>query len=536
MRFPLLSVPLLGAALAAALASPEAARSAFSPSSLPSSAWAPSALSSTIELAGSLARSTAAYTLRKDYGHADQGDSWIVGVKGAPANGGFVEAVEGKGNARRKVDITPLGSDDETTYYQLALVPPHSSDMTFVTLSVVLPHATRPEPPAMPQNADSIFMLFEGDLLAPLAGLSTAQRAKLTEMKVRFKTPTPRIVSATSPDGFVLHQQSGSATLTFTLQGDAATLPPQVARVHYQQPEAIASIRRLDRLVELSHWGANLAIQDTIDLFNAGPKLLGQFARIDYQKALMHRRQHLTAISSLSLELPPSTHNPYFYDVVGNVSTSRFRPSSSSSASNKPLLPSQKRRAQQAREPTVLELQPRYPLLGGWNYSFTIGYDLPLGEYVKAREGAGKGQYVAAVPILTPVKDVAVDEVRVEIRLPEGARDIAVHAPFPLTSLSVPSSSSPATGENLAWTYLDSTGRPTVVLTKHACTDRHGGDVLIEYTLPPLADALQKPLACASVLLALFVAIIAAKRVSCGIRSPREAVVAVPVLVEKREK
>jgi len=144
--------------------------------------------------------------------------------------------------------------------------------MTYVTLSVDLPHATRPDPPSMPQNADSIYMLFEGDLLAPLTGLSPEQRAKVTDMKVRIKTPTPRIVSAKAPDGFVMHQQVGSATLVFTLQGDAGSLAPQVARVHYQQPEAIASIRSLERLVELSHWGANLAVQDSIDLFNAGPK------------------------------------------------------------------------------------------------------------------------------------------------------------------------------------------------------------------------------------------------------------------------
>lgn len=164
---------------------------------------------------------------------------------------------------------------------------------------------------------------------------------------------------------------------------------------------------------------------------------MGQFARIDYQKASMHRRQHVTAVSSLSLQLPPSTHNPYFYDVVGNVSTSRFRPSSSSSlsgaASNKPLLPSQKRR----REPAVLDLQPRYPLLGGWNYSFTVGYDLPLGEFVKARGGGEKGRYVAAVPFLTPVKDVSIEDVRVEVRLPEGARCVAS---FPLSPRRVPRS------------------------------------------------------------------------------------------------
>lgn len=46
----------------------------------------------------------------------------------------------------------------------------------------------------------------------------------------------------------------------------------QIAAVPFQQPEAVAAIRKLDRIVELSHWGNNLAIQDTIDLFNAGPE------------------------------------------------------------------------------------------------------------------------------------------------------------------------------------------------------------------------------------------------------------------------
>jgi len=228
----------------------------------------------------------------------------------------------------------------------------------------------------------------------------------------------------------------------------------------------------------------------------------------------MHRRQGVTAVSSLALQLPPSTHNPYYYDVVGNVSTSRFRPSPSTS--NKAVLPSHANKKR--REPAVLELQPRYPILGGWNYSFTIGYDLPLAEYVKMRSGAKKGQYVAAVPFLTPVKDVAVDNVRVEVRLPEGARcvpslslflaldvlprrrdpvthaalvsarrDIAVHAPFPLTSLSFPSSASDGSKNEgtVAWTYLDSTGRPTVVMTKRACSDRHGQDVLVRPSFSP---------------------------------------------------
>lgn len=131
----------------------------------------------------------------------------------------------------------------------------------------------------------------------------------------------------------------------------------------------------------------------------------------------MHRRNSPLAITSLALVLPPNIHSPYFIDIVGNVSTSRFRPSSPSIG-----LPSQRKKA----TASLLELTPRYPLMGGWNYTFTVGYDAPLGEFVKRRGS----EYVLAVPFLTPVKDVAVDDVSVSIRLPEGARSVLFLSSF----------------------------------------------------------------------------------------------------------
>ncbi|GAA5880584.1 hypothetical protein JCM3774_004743 [Rhodotorula dairenensis] len=497
------------------------------PARYPTSVWAPTALSSTVQLGGSLTRSSATYSLEK-LGSATAGaDAWTVAVKDA-RQGGWVEATAGKGAGKRKLDLVPAAVDDDLTLYSLDLAPESDSGATSlaVTVSAVQSHQTVPFPAKLAQNAESVYLLWKGDLLAPLAGLPADQRAQLKEVKVRVKTPTPMIVAYETPEGFDAHQQAGSATLTFTSKPgvDFSTLSEQIASVHFRQPEAVAAIRKLDRIVELSHWGNNLAIQDSIDLFNAGPELDGQFARIDYQKASMMRRQGITAIPSLSLSLPPSASNPYFYDLVGNVSTSHFRSPAAalSSASSQ-----QKKVKRNSHAPAVLELKPRYPILGGWNYSFTIGYDLPLGEFVRARKSAGRGKYLAAVPFLTPIKDVAIDAVRVEIRLPEGARDIHVRTPFPVSSVSYPTfvprlfgkHHTVQEGGSIAWTYLDSTGRPVVVLTKEGCTDMHGGDVLIEYTLPVLVDWFQKPIACASVLASLFVAIALAKRVKMAIPS-----------------
>ncbi|GAA5881471.1 hypothetical protein JCM16303_005667 [Sporobolomyces ruberrimus] len=495
------SLPLL-ATLACAQASRQ---EAFAGSS---SAYHPTHVSSSIELGGSLTRSTTSYQLARAAGR--EGENWVIGIRHGGKTGGWVEATQGKGAKKAKLALLPVGDKDDLIYYSLALSPPITTNdaKTTVTISTVLSHASVPKPEILPQNAESIYMLWEGDLLAPLAGLSSEEKSKIEEVKVRVKTPTPRVLSAREPEGFSVAHAQGSAMVTFSSKGSVADLPPQIAALHYQQPEAIASIRTLDRIVELSHWGSNLAIQDNIELANSGPALEGHFARIDHQKAGMMRRQNSLAITSLSITLPANAHSPYYYDSVGNVSTSRFRPSTSpSSSSGSGILPSQKKRINTKPSPALLELQPRYPLLGGWNFSFTVGYDLPLQDWLKVRKSSSRPKYVAAVPFLTPIKDISVDKVRLEIRLPEGARNVRAISPYPVEEEPL----------KTVKTYLDSIGRPTVVMEKTGCTDRHGESVLIEYDLPFLSDLLQKPLACASVLSSIFLIVIAMRRVSFGI-------------------
>jgi oligosaccharyltransferase complex subunit alpha (ribophorin I) len=106
----------------------------------------------------------------------------------------------------------------------------------------------------------------------------------------------------------------------------------------------------------------------------------------------------------LTLGLPPSSYKPYYYDIIGNVSTSHFRPSRDGKTAK-----------------ALLQLTPRYPVLGGWNYTFTVGWDMPLAGYLK-NAADGHARKVLSVPFLTGLKDVAVDEAEVSVILPEGAR------------------------------------------------------------------------------------------------------------------
>jgi oligosaccharyltransferase complex subunit alpha (ribophorin I) len=230
-------------------------------------------------------------------------------------------------------------------------------------------------------------------------------------------------------------------------------------------------------------------------------------------------------LSGLIVTLPAGVTSPYFIDTVGNVSTSHFRPASTAA------------RSPRARPATSsLELKPRYPLFGGWQYDFTIGYDAPLRSHLRR---LADGSYLLAVPFLTASRDMAVDDAEVRIVLPEGATcvscrpraraneadvrahsDVKVHPPFPASPRLV-----------MHKTYLDTTGRPAVVLSKRICTDKHAIDVLVRprarlrdarRQIDELAQVsyryrstalLQKPMAVAGVAFAMFLAGIGLRRV-----------------------
>lgn len=112
-------------------------------------------------------------------------------------------------------------------------------------------------------------------------------------------------------------------------------------------------------------------------------------------------------LHSLRLELPPGINNVYYYDLVGNVSTSRFNPA--------PVVP----KGEPVKKPSVLEVKPRYPVMGGWNYTFTLGWDADLAN--AAGYNKSSGEYTVEVPIMTAISGAIVDNLEVKIVLPEGA-------------------------------------------------------------------------------------------------------------------
>jgi len=267
----------------------------------------------------------------------------------------------------------------------------------------------------------------------------------------------------------------------------------QVLSIHYEYDKPILSVVKYERAAEISHWGANLNIEDKVMLRNDGPKLKGQFSRLEYLQGRYYKKISSQILTNFILDLPAGIYQPYYYDLIGNVSTSRFRPGRQSA-------PGSKRPSQ----PGWLELRPRYPVMGGWNYSYTLGWDAPLADSVKYE--AKTGQYVLGVPFMTPIPSAAVSEAEVKIILPEGAHVESVHPPFEVDEIY--------DGTHVA--YLDTIGRPTIVFKKNSLTDEHKGMIYVTYTVP-LSTHLRKPFAVATAMIGIFALAMIARRVDARI-------------------
>jgi len=156
--------------------------------------------------------------------------------------------------------------------------------------------------------------------------------------------------------------------------------------------------------------------------------LKGPFSRADYQRAPTFGQ---TAVKSWKQYLPPHTFDLYYRDEIGNISTSHVW--------NTP-------------EAVEFEIIPRFPLFGGWKTNYYFGYNLPLQDFLLISGST----YVLNVTFSADIENVVVDDITVKLILPEGVNDIKVHAPFKIDSET----------RDIHYTYLDTTGRPVVILKK----------------------------------------------------------------------
>ncbi|KAL2522072.1 Dolichyl-diphosphooligosaccharide--protein glycosyltransferase subunit 1A [Forsythia ovata] len=372
----------------------------------------------------------------------------------------MVTISEGKGKIKGVSGSLPIRvvKPEETppalSWYLVSL-PKELGKGESISLDVkaVFTHILRPFPEKITQ-ADIQLLAFQDSAyyLSPYAVKVQTLTVKLPEPKVESYTKLENTKVSGSEIKYGPYENLPSFSYT-----------PIV--VHFVNNKPFAVARELVREIEISHWG-NVQVTESYNIHHAGALITGEFSRLDYQ-ARPHVRG-ASAFRNLVAKLPPRAHSVYYRDEIGNISTSNLWGDSAK---------------------TLLEIEPRYPMFGGWRTSFTIGYGLPLQDFLFQSEGK---RYLN-ISFGCPMDEVVIEKLVVKIVLPEGSKDISVSVPFPVNQL-----------EETKFSHLDMVGRPVIVLEKSNVVPEHNQYFQVYYKFNSLS-LLWEPLMLISGFFFLFV-------------------------------
>ena len=262
------------------------------------------------------------------------------------------------------------------------------------TLSISYTYLSAFNPlPAAIKQADTQFVVYEFSAYVASSYVTLKQ-------KTDVKFGTTNIPEYTVIPGKPESPQKQGTKFTYGSYGEVAAGAVEPVKVRFEFTKPLIHISLLERDIEVSHWGGNVAFEERYTLHNRAANLSKQFSRVEWASQQYYNPPS-TAIKELKFPLKVGSLTPYFTDVIGNVSTSRFR--------------SNKREAN-------LEIKPRYPIFGGWNYPFRVGWDADVKKFLRKISG-GHG-YILNVPFLEGPKQpegVAYEHIELRVILPEGA-------------------------------------------------------------------------------------------------------------------
>ncbi|XP_044462616.1 dolichyl-diphosphooligosaccharide--protein glycosyltransferase subunit 1B-like [Mangifera indica] len=387
----------------------------------------------------------------------------------------FVEALATTGKRKKKtympLVVKPTELPDapkETKYFSISLVNPlNSGDTTTLEVLYVFTHSLEPFPMEISQSESQLVYYRDGALI--LSPYNIRQQTTF------IKTPSTKVESFTRVDP----TNRAGTEMKYGPYEDQPPYSYSPILIHFENNNPFAVVEELVREVEISHWGS-IQITEHYKLIHAGARHKGIFSRIEYQS-----RPSVSGVSSfrhLLARLPPRVHSVYYRDGIGNISSSHLRTDSQKSD---------------------LEIEPRYPLFGGWKSTFVIGYGVPLQDFLFE---SPDGRRYLNFTFGCPLAETVVDKLTIKVVLPEGSKDPSVVVPFPVEQHL-----------ETKYSYLDVIGRTVVVLEKENVVPVHNALFQVYYTFNPIF-MLAEPLMLASVFFLFFVACVAYLHIDLSIR------------------
>ncbi|KAI7735983.1 hypothetical protein M8C21_022395 [Ambrosia artemisiifolia] len=262
----------------------------------------------------------------------------------------LIHAAEVAGKKRKKtlhpLDVMTSNNADlpnGAKLYSVALRNPLSAGGSVtIEVSYVLTQSLEPFPVEISQSEPQLVLYRDSALI-----LSPYEIKQQTTV---IRTPSTKVESFTR----VEPSTQTRTELKYGPYEDQPSFSHTPIVVHFENNNPFAVVEELVREIEISHWG-NLQVTEHYTLVHNGARHKGGFSRVEYQSRPTY--SGVASFKHLLVKLPPRVHSVYYRDNIGNISTSHLRTGYSKSE---------------------LEIEPRYPLLGGWKATFVIGYGLPL--------------------------------------------------------------------------------------------------------------------------------------------------------------
>ncbi|KAF2730094.1 oligosaccharyltransferase alpha subunit [Polyplosphaeria fusca] len=351
-----------------------------------------------------------------------------------------------------RVEVVGFDTASSTEFYLIHLPTPLApKEQQTLSISYSVLSALKPVPAQISQ-ADKQYVQYTFSVYTPSAYLTEKQKTK-----VKFPSadvPDYTTVSAELNAEKKADPQKQGSTFSYGPYDNVPAGAEELVSVRYEFTKPIAHASLLERDIEVSHWGGNLATEERYWLSNLGASLKNHFSRVEWQKQ-SYMNPPTTALKALNVPLAAGALNPYFTDDIGNVSTSRFRT---------------------GKRESNLELKPRYPIFGGWKYSFRVGWDADLNTYLR-KLSTGES-YVLKVPFLEGPKSpegIQYERIHLRVILPEGATNVKYSTSVPIVDSHT----------DIHKTFMDTIGRSSLTLTAiNLVDDFRDRDLIVTYDYP----------------------------------------------------
>lgn len=288
--------------------------------------------------------------------------------------------------------------DDDVVYYNIKLPYPIApgSDFTF-SISAIITGQTVPYPEYIPMEKDQVLKVSTNAY--PLSPYDT--------LSYTFGLLSVRDLDEIPHEEFPYSFHKGDIVNNNVIYEAADTIPSDTVfnfSFTFTRNAPLTFVNHLRRDLWVSHWSSALQLEEYYEITNHGAKLDKGFSRAKYFNEKLAAKSH-HAITALRIPFDKSKtikeNSIYYVDKVGNVSTSQYY--------NDELI-----------------IRPRFPLFGGWNYNFTIGWNYDLKQFLRQY----KDEYILDAHILDGIHDTTYENINFNIYLPEGAELIDYALPF----------------------------------------------------------------------------------------------------------